>query len=304
MEHTHDTQGSQTPPRHPRRARHIALGWLVALVAAVLALPLIGAAPAGANTPEVRDERHLIHYSGDYADLVVPEWATRMRVVAVGGTGGNTFCEAQPGWGTYFSGTIAVAAGDAVRIGVGGKGGTHSSTAGRPGDAPGGWGGNGTVGGSARAEPVFAMDSSSVAAGGGGTTIDLAGKEILVAAGGGGGGQCDYAAGGRGGAMSPGDRGHDHGPVRGGAGGDFGSETGRAGGYTVNAGGGGGGFQGDGGGKAGEIVLWNAAGGGGGGAGLPWFAGRFADRVFSTSDEVQGNDNGYGTIIFESTTNA
>ncbi|MBI5087749.1 MAG: EAL domain-containing protein [Actinobacteria bacterium] len=246
-----------------RRRSALALGSATVFLAAMATTA--GSAGAIAGPGKIpRQERIDVAYSRGYHDVVVPDWAVHAYFVAVGGSGAATCDDTVGGLGTKVTANYAVNPGQRIRVGVGGRGTSFYASGGDAlVTAIGGWGGNGTVGGSATSQ----FEVGAIAGGGGGTTIDLDGTELLVAAGGGGAGLCNDGDGGSGGAHGNGHAGSGFWTAPGGAGGVLAASSDRAGVSAHKAGGGGGGVVGGGAGEPGHSELIYAGGAGGGASG-------------------------------------
>ncbi len=209
------------------------------------------------------------NFTGGEQSFVVPEGVLRVRVVAIGGHGGESAVAG--GAAAQVDGFLSVTPGQTLYVvvgGVGGEGGAGGFNGGAEGGSNGGAGGGGAS--DVRSAPIAAGSAPE--------------RRLIVAAGGGGGGGTGMettgaaggAAGGAGGTAAEENGGGGAGtPTEGGSGGSGCSGTagtgtlgsGAAGGGSIGAGGGGGGggggLYGGGGGSAG----CNLFGGGGGGGG-------------------------------------
>jgi hypothetical protein len=290
------TTTTTSPTRRDRRwARRsvLALGSTTVFLTALAAgAGSAGAIPGPGTIP--RQERMDIAYSRGYQEVVVPDWAVHAYFVAVGGSGAATCDGTVGGLGTKVSADYAVTPGQTVRVGVGGRGTSFYASGGDAlVTAVGGWGGNGTVGGSATSQ----FEVGAIAGGGGGTTIDLDGTEVLVAAGGGGAGLCHDGDGGSGGAHGNGHAGSGYWTAPGGAGGVLAASSDRAGVNAHKGGGGGGGAVGGGAGEPGHTDLIYAGGAGGGASGTSVANGSARQVHVATDTGARGN--GHAIIVFE-----
>ena len=228
-------------------------------------------------------------FTGAMQQLVVPGDITTMSVTATGGAGGKGIgCNNTNGGGlaTTVAATLAVTAGETLRIYVGGKGGDANADGNCATPGLGGFNGGGQGGAAAMYAGTGGGGASDVRRAGG-TVAD----RVLVAAGGGGsGGGAGAGNGGKGGTpngfgggggfgagVGPGGGGGGNcvtggvpGPhgTSGGSDGNMGLEaSGGAGGGGGNQGGGGGGGGGFGGGGGGGNLNDASTGGGAGGGG-------------------------------------
>jgi len=254
---------------------------VVAVVAAQLAIPTSDGATVKPSARPASPATETFFFDGPVTQtVVVPEGATSADVRAIGGKGGGTWTRHDRGGdfstggdGAEVSGTLAVRAGQVMRIQVGQFGGDSDANV-NPGK--GGWGATGTGGRGGGA-------SHGDGAGGGGATgvkiADCASCKdapVLIAGGGGGAGGVGVSAsvtqGGPGGSsgrtVDPGHKGSGLGAGLGGGSGGSGSGNGLGGG-NGSAGGGGGGGAGAGliGGGGGNGGGFGGGGGGGGAAG-------------------------------------
>jgi hypothetical protein len=238
------------------------------VTAAVVSVPAGATAAVAAPAAELTE---TFGYVGPTPqDVVVPDGARTVAVSVIGGMGGATRAGSATvtgGDGANVTGTIAVTAGEQLRLLVAGRGRDGAGTT-HPGD--GGWGATGDGG---RGGSGFngAYDGGG---GGGASAIEIGDAPAVIAGGGGGAAGHGFAAGsdigGPGGSSGATvDSGHNgSGPDAGrggvggvkisgpGGGGDNGSYTGGGGGggaagYRGGGGGGGGGFFGGGGGGGG-----------------------------------------------------
>jgi hypothetical protein len=249
-------------------------GALATAGALAVAGALVVSVPAGASAAVAAPSAPLTEtfgYIGAAAQsVVVPVGASTVLVSVIGGKGGGTrrrLATVTGGDGAHVTGTMAVTAGEQLRLLVAGRGGDGAGRT-HPGD--GGWGATGYGG---RGGSAF-NGSNDGGGGGGASAIEIGDAPAVIAGGGGGagGGGVDvtFSRGGPGGSSGATvDSGHNgSGPDAGrggvggvkvsgpGGGGDNGSYTGGGGGggaagYRGGGGGGGGGFFGGGGGGGG-----------------------------------------------------
>jgi hypothetical protein len=296
---------SENPTSHTRSAGKLtAVGAISAFILAGTAVPASAAeAPGNCNTSPtgkvtcVYDKPVVSHYT-----LRIPTGVTEVHIDARGAAGGDggtinprkRAVEGAPGG--FVAATFPVAAGDVLRVLVGGHGGDadgiKAGEAGRNGGGPGGpgapAGGGGGGGSSVRLNGKGEDSRILVAGGGGGAGGAVTSTAMSLARGGAGGGDRgqdgsgDTAGPGGIGAVGPsggaglmrvtgldGTSGYD--ADHGGEGGEGGygashsvKHSGTCSGGPVGAGGGGGGYAGGGGGAAGATI----GGGGGGGSGF------------------------------------
>jgi len=270
----------------PGRMRVAAMACVAGIAVAQLAISTSDGAIVKPPTRPASPATETFHFDGPVTQtVVVPEGATTAEVRAIGGKGGATWSlhdrrgdHSTGGDGAEVSGTLAVKAGQLMRIQVGEFGGDGDANI-NPGK--GGWGATGTGGRGGGAS------HGDGAGGGGATAVKIADcasckdASVLIAGGGGGAGGVGVSAsltqGGPGGSsgttVDSGHRGSGLGAGLGGGSGagnsghGVGGGNGRAGGGA--GGGGGAGLVGGGGGNGGGT---GGGGGGGGGAGssLHW----------------------------------
>jgi hypothetical protein len=249
-----------------------ALAGAGALVTAAAVL-VPGGASAAVAAPAAELTETFGYIGATAQSVVVPAGASTVHVSVIGGMGGATRAGSATvtgGDGAHVTGTIAVTAGEQLRLLVAGRGGDGLGVT-HPGD--GGWGATGYGG---RGGSAF-NGSDDAAGGGGASAIEIADARAVIAGGGGGAGGTGFSValntGGPGGSSgATADSGHS------GSGGDAGrggvgsirvsgpGGAGDNGSYTGGGGGGGAaGYRGGGGGGGGGFF---GGGGGGGGAGL------------------------------------
>lgn len=210
-----------------------------------------------------RDATLSCTYSGTAETIVVPAGTWSATVDMAGASGGDNKVDGKGAGGAGFemAGRLAVAPGDVVTVGVGGRG-ANPDGSGRPGN--GGWGLDNRGGG----RGGLGKDGDDGGAGGGGSSLlKVNSNETVVASG--GGGATRRVDGGVAGAPvgSQGDGMYDTGGYGGSPEHPYNSRTGATPDRSASGGGGGGGgyYSGQGG-----RTNWLLASGGGGGGGGSW----------------------------------
>ena len=231
-----------------------------------------------------------VAFAGSQRTVPSPLGATAVRITATGGSGAVAppcgVSRAAGGFGAVTTGTVALPAGAALIVDVGGAGDGRS----------GGWGGAAGGGAGGHRGGIFSGEGGG---GGGATTVQLSlsgVSALMIAGGGGGAGDCGefFADGGAGGSagVSAGNGHNASGGISPGSGGAGGTATTSAGTAGSGAGGGGGGGAHGGLGGSGDSA---GAAGGGGGAGSTMTDNSLLTGVTTATAGTTGN----GTVTLD-----